>query len=252
MNNLEYWNKLKRPPSSALKKISGGRLSGKSDISPQWRYEIMTETFGACGIGWSYSIDKLWREDGENGIVFAFAQVSVKIKTGETWSEPIPGIGGSQLIERETKGLYDNDEAYKMAVTDALSVALKMIGVAADVYRGLWDGSKYIDKEDTPGKPPRKTGDEQLRADIKDALQSFAEVMGSQDEDGVGRFSDDEKLAAKEEILTVNGIITIGSLGFIQGVTKKYRDILAERMKKDRGPIPGYGETIDTVQREIF
>ncbi len=30
-----------------------------------------------------------------------------------------------------------------MAVTDALSVALKMIGVGADVYRGTMEGSKY-------------------------------------------------------------------------------------------------------------
>ncbi|MFH4181117.1 hypothetical protein WDA55_23970, partial [Acinetobacter baumannii] len=36
------------------------------------------------------------------------------------------------------------DEGYKKAVTDALGVAFKAIGVAADVYLGNFDGSKYL------------------------------------------------------------------------------------------------------------
>ena len=39
--------------------------------------------------------------------------------------------------------LYLSDEAYKMAYTDALSVACKALGIAADVYYEK-DKSKYI------------------------------------------------------------------------------------------------------------
>jgi len=42
-----------------------------------------------------------------------------------------------------------------MAVTDALSVALKMLGVAADIYLGRWDGSKYA-AEEKPYQPEEK------------------------------------------------------------------------------------------------
>ena len=65
------------------------------------------------------------------------------VKIDEKWSEAIPGTGGSHFITKEKAGLYTSDEAYKMATTDALSVAMKTLGVAADVYMGLWDGSKY-------------------------------------------------------------------------------------------------------------
>ena len=41
-----------------------------------------------------------------------------------------------------------NDEALKMATTDALSVAMKQLGVAADVYMNNMDGSKYQKPED--------------------------------------------------------------------------------------------------------
>ena len=47
------------------------------------------------------------------------------------------------LIQKESSGLYSNDEGYKMAVTDALGTAMKMLGVAAEVYLGNFDGSKY-------------------------------------------------------------------------------------------------------------
>lgn len=141
--SLELWNKLNRPPSSALKPIMGGRLKGKTDINPQWRYLVLTEHFGICGIGWKYTIDELWTLPGPDGQTFAFARISLLVKHGDKWSDPIPGIGGSLLIAKEYEGYHANDEAYKMAVTDALSVACKMIGVAADVYMGLWDGSKF-------------------------------------------------------------------------------------------------------------
>ena len=145
MNNLEIYNAIKQPPKEALRTIQGGRLSGKTDINPQWRYKTMTEQFGICGVGWKFETTKLWTEQANDSQVFAFAQVNVYIKQGDSWSEPIPGCGGSMLIEKEKAGLHANDEGYKMAITDALSTAMKMIGVAADIYAGLWDGAKYQD-----------------------------------------------------------------------------------------------------------
>ena len=148
--NLDTWNKLAKPPVSALKRIMGGRLSGKSDINPQWRYRTMTEHFGVCGFGWKYTLDRLWTEPGDAGEVFAFAQVSLFVKQGEQWSEPIPGIGGNMLREAERGGIHNNDEAFKMATTDALGAAMKMLGVAAEVYLGNFDGSKYRTEEKQP------------------------------------------------------------------------------------------------------
>ena len=147
MEATEIYKKLSRPPQSALRQIGAGNLKGKTDINPQWRYEAMTETFGLVGIGWKYEVQKLWTEPGASGETLAFAQVAVFVRDPETknWSDPIVGIGGSKLINKFTKGLESNDEGYKMAVTDAFSTSLKMIGVAADIYAGRWDGSKYKD-----------------------------------------------------------------------------------------------------------
>lgn len=144
--NMELWNKVKQPPAKALKEIKAGRLKGKTDINPQWRYQIMTEQFGLCGIGWKYDIVRTWNEPGANEQIFAFAEVAVRIRANDEWSDSIPGIGGSMLVTKESSGLHSSDEGYKMAVTDALSVALKMLGVAADIYMGKWDGESYAEE----------------------------------------------------------------------------------------------------------
>jgi hypothetical protein len=154
MKGLELWNKLKTPPPEALKEIKAGRLKGKTDISPQWRYQAMTDIFGPCGTGWNLSIEKLWTAPGSEGQIFAFAQVHVIFKDGDSWSDPIPGVGGSMLIDKERKGLHCDDDAFKKAVTDATGTALKMIGVAADVYAGLCD-SKHGDVPQDSQQPPQ-------------------------------------------------------------------------------------------------
>jgi len=154
---MENYNKLRRPPKTALRQIKGGRLSGKTDISPQWRYEIMTEVYGECGIGWKFKIERVWTEPGTEGVVFAFAQIGLQIRIEGEWSEPIPGVGGHQMVVKEKAGLYNNDEAFKMAVTDALGTAMKMLGVAADIYSGLWDGSKYTDSKPAKTETKKET-----------------------------------------------------------------------------------------------
>jgi len=169
-NNTAIWDGVCKPPATALKQIKGGRLQGMTDINPQWRYRAMTETFGPCGFGWVYTIDRLWTEKGVGEEVMAFAQVSLKVRSLSQWSEPIVGIGGSALIALEKAGPKASDECYKMAITDAMSVAMKMLGVGADIYMGRWDGAKYKDEAPEPKAEPVRM-DEATRANHIAAIE---------------------------------------------------------------------------------
>lgn len=146
MDNTIYWNTFNKPPQTALKDITGGRLKGKTDINPQWRLKVLTQTFGPCGVGWYYDIIKMWTEQGQNNEVMAFSEIKLYIKHEKEWSKGISGIGGSMLVAKERNGMFNSDEAYKMATTDALSVAMKCLGVASEIYEGNYDGSKYINQ----------------------------------------------------------------------------------------------------------
>lgn len=140
MENLEIYNKLKEVPKEAKKKITGGRLSGMTDIKPMWRIEKLTETFGMCGIGWKAPIKNKEIIEGANGEKIAIVDINLYVKVDGEWSEAIEGTGGSSFIAKEKNGLYTSDECFKMAYTDALSVACKSLGMGADVY---WGDSKY-------------------------------------------------------------------------------------------------------------
>lgn len=144
MTNLDIYNKTKAVPKEALTEIKAGRLKGKSNINPQWRIWKLTEMFGPCGIGWKYKITKQWIETGANEEKTAFVNIDLFIKDGDNWSDAIPGNGGSSFVAKEKNGLYTSDECYKMALTDAISVACKALGIAADVY---WsEGDKYTEQ----------------------------------------------------------------------------------------------------------
>jgi hypothetical protein len=144
-DNMRIWNQIKQPPAEALKAIEGGRLKGMTDINPQWRYQTLTTAFGPFGYGWKYEIKELWTETAVEDRVFAFARIDLYVKDGEEWSAPMPGVGGSMMVTKDKWGMYYNDEAYKMAVTDAISVAGKPLGLAADIHLGRWNGSEYTE-----------------------------------------------------------------------------------------------------------
>lgn len=141
-NNLDLYNRVRKVPKEAIKSIAAGRLKGMSDINPMWRIKMLTEEFGVCGFGWKYEIIRMWNENGGNGVISSFVHINLFVKMNGEWSEAIQGVGGSSFVTNEKNGLYTSDECFKMALTDAISVACKSLGMGADVY---WDkdSTKY-------------------------------------------------------------------------------------------------------------
>ena len=158
MDKLSIYNAARTVPAEALTPITAGRLKGMSDINPVYRIKRMTEIFGACGFGWWYEITR-------RDIVFdeltaqkaCFVDILLFVKdpdTGEV-SHGIPGTGGSSFVATERSGKYLSDECFKMALTDAISVACKALGIAADVYWNK-DRTKYTANTEDLGTPADK------------------------------------------------------------------------------------------------
>lgn len=150
-DNLKIYNMIKAVPDEAQKRITGGRLSGMTDIKPMWRIEKLTEVFGVCGLGWYTTTRNKEIIDGANGEKIAVVDINLFVNykkpfglDEDLWSEPIEGTGGSSFIANERNGLYTSDECFKMAYTDALSVSCKSLGMGAEIY---WGDSKYVKQE---------------------------------------------------------------------------------------------------------
>ena len=154
MENLAIYNAVRSVPDSAKRRIEAGRLKGKTDINPMWRIKALTETFGPCGFGWKYVITDKRLEQGANGEVAAFLDIVLFVKADGVWSDAIPGTGGSAFVAKEKNGPYTSDECFKMALTDAISVACKALGFGADVY---WDAGRSKYDKPAPVTYPKGT-----------------------------------------------------------------------------------------------
>ena len=188
MGNLDLYNRVRVVPEEAKKPIKGGRLNGMTDINPMWRIKVLTSEYGPCGIGWFYKPVKKWTEQA-GGETVAFVDIELFIKVDGEWSQPICGTGGSKLSQNERNGLFVSDECYKMATTDAISVACKQLGIGADVYFGA-DITKY----DSPFERVERVRNELKKRRCSEAnfmqvyrLDNIEQVTDSQIKDFIAR-----------------------------------------------------------------
>lgn len=150
MDNLHFYNLGREVPDVAKKPINAGRLKGMTDINPMWRIKRLTEMFGACGVGWWYEVtDKQIVFDELTKQKAAFVDILLFYKDPQSGkdSHGIYGTGGSSFVAQEKNGAYLSDECYKMALTDAISVAAKALGIGADVYFDK-DRTKYTEQDE--------------------------------------------------------------------------------------------------------
>lgn len=188
MGNLDLYNRVRVVPEEAKKPIKGGRLNGMTDINPMWRIKVLTSEYGPCGIGWFYKPVKKWTEQA-GGETVAFVDIELFINVDGEWSQPICGTGGSKLSQNERNGLFVSDECYKMATTDAISVACKQLGIGADVYFGA-DRTKY----DSPFERVERVRNELKKRRCSEAnfmqvyrLDNIEQVTDSQIKDFIAR-----------------------------------------------------------------
>ena len=193
MNNLDIYNQCREVPQNDCKTIQDGKLKGKTDINPMWRIQKLTELFGPCGFGWFITDVEQWLETcqvtGRDGSVTtevtAYVKLALLVKIDGNWSERIIGIGGSKLSGKG-QGDQANDECYKMAYTDAISVACKMLGMGADIYWSA-DSTKYTQGTTAPTqrREPVLTEEEKNNLDL--AIQEIKEAKSLQELNDVAK-----------------------------------------------------------------
>lgn len=185
MENLDIYKKLSITPTEARKEIQAGRLKGMTDINPMWRIKVLTEMFGMCGIGWKYVITSKKLESGCKGQISAFVDIDLFIKVDGTWSDAIQGTGGASFVTEESKGLYQSDECFKMALTDAIGIACKALGMSSDIYFSK-DRTKYDVAQQTNEEKPIKVtkwlgdkGFEEMKAKSKEEIKGYLDYYDS-------------------------------------------------------------------------
>lgn len=139
--NTDLWDRLgKTDPSHTKQFKRAGGFSGTA-IKPMWAYRRMTEEFGPCGTGWGVNEPSFQVVPGPEGEMLVYCTASIWYGEREKIAF---GVGGDKAVGKNKYGLTGDDEAFKKAFTDAITNALKMIGVGADVHMGRFDDNKYV------------------------------------------------------------------------------------------------------------
>lgn len=142
-SNLEIWNQLSTTPKEVQKTYFRGNKQ-LTAIDPTYRNKRLTELFGPAGFGWGFWVDEQWSEELCNN-QYCFATVTLW-RLGNSERQPIATYtGGTRVYAGEA------DEAYKSAITDALTKCASVLGFGADIYDG---STKIEDRTDAPPTTP--------------------------------------------------------------------------------------------------
>lgn len=151
----ELWDRLGKTDPKHTKAFNrAGGFRGTA-IKPMFSFRRMTEEFGACGEGWGVN-EPTFQVVHAGDEILVYCTVSVWHRDR---ANLVFGVGGDKVVIKQSSGLRSDDEAFKKAFTDAVTNALKLIGVGADVHMGLFDDSKYVSevKEEFARQNPHVT-----------------------------------------------------------------------------------------------
>jgi hypothetical protein len=213
--NRAMWDLLQYTEGSATKPVEGkGRPM--TDINPTWRMMRMTEMFGPCGKGWGWTIDREWESEA-GGRKYANVKMTLwwSEDNGKTRYYVGPHIGGTDMTQGK-------DEAYKQSVTDAFGKCASMIGVAADVYMGKWNDSKYHNEASSAVEAQRNPdlqppGIEKFEADLKENLAAVADLEA---------LDDLWRSGVNERIRQIGGVDKAAQNRLISAFSQKKKEIL--------------------------
>lgn len=147
-NNLRIWDAVSKTDPKHTKgfKRAGG-FQGTA-IKPIWLTKRLTEQFGPAGTGWGMDEPKFQTVTaGDEILVFCTVALWYEEKMsidGGLGRCKVYGVGGDKVMGKNKYGPFTNDEAFKASYTDALSNAMKQIGMGADIHMGLFEDDKYL------------------------------------------------------------------------------------------------------------
>ena len=143
-DTMKLWATLSKTDPAYVKEITGKQYKGNSP-SPHWVKMKLTEIFGPAGLGWG---TKVLRQDfitsGSDVAHYLTLQLWYVLdgKRGE-----VEAIGGTVIAGIRSSGKsYIDEDGPKKSETDALVKAASAIGIAADIFLGRWDDSKYVEQ----------------------------------------------------------------------------------------------------------
>ena len=145
-DNMKLWNSVETTDPKFTKKVN--QRGGFTAIGAQYQLRTATETFGPFGTGWGVKNERIekWEDSGLAVYTATLWYVSREFKKGIPIVQDKPSeFPIHSSIKYHSNGRVDDDFMKKVA-TDALTKGLSKLGFNADVFMGMFDDNKYVNK----------------------------------------------------------------------------------------------------------
>lgn len=164
MSNLNLWDRVSKTDPADTKKVSVGRKFTAIDAYAQ--IKNATAEFGPVGKGWGWEVV-------EHGVLESAVWLRLRLWYGDPKEQSVgqlESFGGAQF-KRKGGEPFDPDEAYKKALTDAITKGLSYLGFNADVFLGKFDDNKYVEDREREVAQAHDRADQDLMAEVKKAVE---------------------------------------------------------------------------------
>ena len=148
-DNLRLWRKL-FITDPAYVKDGSGKPYKYHVVTPYHQVQVATEAWGPCGVGWGYeSSYEIVLSPSTSEVLFVATVVlwyrDSECPIGEV--ARIPATACTKLVQNPRSGDPKVDtDAPKKAITDALTKAFSLTGMAGDVFSGKFDDRSWAKK----------------------------------------------------------------------------------------------------------
>lgn len=158
-DNMKIWNKFADIDPKYTKAITGKDYKGTSP-NPHYVIKCLTELFGPVGIGfgWRVLVEDFTTIGQET---LHWCRIEFWHTSRENTYEAY-GQTKATYITNAGKPKFDED-APKKSLTDAITKAASQIGVAANIFLGRWDDSKYVAEVNGEYRAAEKQGQTDTR-----------------------------------------------------------------------------------------
>lgn len=166
-----------------------------TSIKAAYIFERLSDTFGLCGYGWRYSHTPVttWSSGNQDEIILEVAlqyRLSDDLAAGycppvvwdnefqhwaslegapNVWSEAVFAHGGKKTYG---KGSAPTTDAHKSALTDSLTKAASMLGIAHTVFKGQFNPDNLHEPEVVIDIPDRPMTPAILKAHLKELAKT--------------------------------------------------------------------------------
>lgn len=152
--NLRVWNLAGATPTNRIKQVE---LDGRTVTSINGMYMVQkaTEMFGPVGLGWGWDIEEERYDEGQAILGGADGKQELGKTLTHTirlklWYEldgkrgEITQFGHTVYMRKTKYGISTDPEAPKKSLTDAMKKCLSLLGIASDVFLGMFDDDSYV------------------------------------------------------------------------------------------------------------